>query len=187
MDDEKTITNETTSTTAPTYSKGPPRKRGRPPKKGWDELAVVPEKTPDPNVLALPGQRPGKKHVAVVKNYADDESRAYPSPKDDPVYAAKWNLFVGNVVARQNFKVGHLEQLNLLCDLYVEYEDLKAFVRKHGYTYTVSGKNGVQIKPYPEYLALSRVLSEIRNYSKVLGLLLVKDQKMNEPKKESWD
>lgn len=104
-----------------------------------------------------------------------DILKQYPPPKDNPTFVYQWNSNIAGIVGRDNFKPGHLEQLRLLCDLYVEYENLEFLVKKHGYTYLSVGRNGDQIKMRPEPLQMNRVRSEIRNYSKILGLLLVKD------------
>ena len=111
-------------------------------------------------------------------------SLLYPSPSDHPTFKSRWNEFIQNVAVRENFNRGHLEQLSLLCDLYVDYEQLSSSIAVTGYSYESMGQSGIQIKPYPEVSMRTRALSEIRNYSKSLGLVLVKDNSTREEEKE---
>ena len=113
--------------------------------------------------------------------------RAYRPPKNDPIYKQKWNLFITNITERDNFNRAHLEQLSVLCDLFVEYEILVQSLKRTGYTYIVNTIIGAIPKPYPEVGQLNRVRIEIRNYMKMLGLLLVKDKSEREPEEKDWD
>ena len=124
---------------------------------------------------------------------ADKYYLLYPPPttsrfSSHPLYQQKWKMFLPDIAVRNNFKQGHLSQLDILCRLYVELEELEVAIKKHGYTYDSISKNGVTIKPRPEVTQKNRVLSEIRNYSKILGLLLVKDTTFTDPaeKDDNW-
>lgn len=117
----------------------------------------------------------------------------FPSPKKwNKIFTERWNEYVDDVVKRDNFKQGHLAQLAILCDLYVEYDKLSRLIAKKGYTYKSIGRNGVQYKVLPEVGQLNRTRAEIRSYSKTLGLLLVKDKEINldtppGEEKETWE
>lgn len=100
----------------------------------------------------------------------------YPPPSDNPKFIVKWKEFLPDVVARENFKTGHLNQLAILCDLYLEYDNLKGALEIGGLTYESIGRNGLQIKMRPEVAQKAKVVDQIANYSKVLGLLLRKDK-----------
>ena len=100
----------------------------------------------------------------------------YPSPKKNKEFVARWKQLIGGVVSRSNFKMGHLYQLEILCDLYVEYDVLTKFIRMKGHTYTAHGRQGRIVKPYPQVTLLTRVQSEIRSYCKMLGLLMTPDK-----------
>ena len=103
----------------------------------------------------------------------------YPPPAQvrggTKIFREKWRLYLEAVVSRENFKLAHLAQLEVLCDLHAEYSKLKSFIRKNGYTYESAGRNGVQHKSWPEVNRLSRVESLIYSYSKSLGIVLKKD------------
>jgi len=95
-------------------------------------------------------------------------------------------MFVPDIKDRPNLKASHLYQLQILCDLCVEYDDLKDVIDLIGRTITNSGgRNGDQVKLNPEVVQMNKVLIEIRNYSRMLGLLLVKDTKTNEEEEEN--
>ena len=116
-------------------------------------------------------------------------ANVYPSPKKtNKKYTEYWNLYIEDVAERENFKRGHLLQLSVLCDLYVDLQKMDDFLDENGLTYESTSKNGFQIKPRPELIQKNRILSEIRNYSKMLGLLLVKDTNFVDPEEgeENW-
>lgn len=100
----------------------------------------------------------------------------YPPPRKNKIFRDKWALFIDNVTGRKNFHVGHLETLRILCDLFVEYEDLMEFLIEHGNSYCSIGRQGEQWKMYPQVVQLNRVKESIQQYSKLLDLILKKDE-----------
>lgn len=112
----------------------------------------------------------------------------FESPKLNEKFTEYWNLFIEDVKNRENLKPGHLKQLSLLCDMYVEHDFLSGLILELGYSYESEGRNGSQIKLRPEVQQLNRIRSEIRAYSVMLGLTLVKDtvRTIND-KGDSWD
>lgn len=117
------------------------------------------------------------------------EKLKYPSPKANKIFRARWEEYIDDVAARDNFKKGHLSQLEILCNLYVELESLEKYLKMRGkYSYLTVTRNGDQWKLYPEVAQKNRTLAEIRNYSKTLGLVLVKDKEMNDGDEENeWE
>lgn len=109
------------------------------------------------------------------------------SPNPDPMFTRMWNVFVGNLVERPNFHIGYLAQLEILCDLYREYHTYSAALELAGTTYwTDGGRNGPQLKVHPHVAQLNRIRVDIVSYSKMLGLVLVKDNGVTE-EKDDWD
>lgn len=100
----------------------------------------------------------------------------YPSPSEKPTFIKYWEMYLADIKDRDNLKPSHLQQLKILCDLSVEYDELKEILDLEGRTFETEGRNGFQIKLRPEVSQLNRVVSEIRSYSKMIGLVLVKDQ-----------
>ena len=112
----------------------------------------------------------------------------YPPPKKSETFQKYWNAYIDDVSSRENFKAGHLEQLRILCELYEEADELKELIRMSGYTYcTDGGRNGTQEKLRPEVSQLNKVRSDIAVYSKMLGLVLTKDNSKATPDNEEWD
>lgn len=112
----------------------------------------------------------------------------FKNPKPDHAgFTEYWEEFLPDIQDRENLKPSHLQQLRLLCDLYVEYDQMQAIIDLEGRTYWSTGRNGDQLKLRPEVQQLNRVVSEIRNYSKMLGLLLYKDTKTNDVPEEDED
>lgn len=101
------------------------------------------------------------------------KGKTYPARSDHPVFVARWFDLIDDVACRENFHDGHLSNLEILCNLYVEHEMLQAFVRENGFSYEVEeGRNGPQIKYYPEVNQLNRTRAEIRSFSHMLGIIL---------------
>lgn len=110
----------------------------------------------------------------------------FPSPKPDKESFNKyWEMFLPDIQDRENLKPSHLNQLRILCDLSVEYDELQEIIDLEGRTYISVGRNGEQIKLRPEIQQMNRCVAEIRAYSKMLGLLLYKDTKTNEDEDEN--
>lgn len=128
----------------------------------------------EPRLHKIP---PPKADIEKTLPEPDDEAAKlkYPPPKKDPRFREKWAQYVENVAGRENFKVGHLNTLEILCDLYTEYEDLREFLRKNGRSYQSYGRQGMIWKFFPEVQLLSRVQADIKEYTKMLGLLPKKD------------
>ena len=113
------------------------------------------------------------------------EQRKYPAPDKKIKYF--WDLYVDDVTSRDNFKEGHLEQLRILCDLHTKYVKLSEDIDENGYTYESDGRYGFKELERVEVKIWKNVLAEIRQYSRVLGLILVKDNKLrNEDEGDSW-
>ncbi len=150
-------------------------------------VVIIPDAVPDPEETALSEEKE-EFDLSEWKGDGPHPFKLYPPPKNSKVFRRKWREFIENVCDRENFRKGHLSQLEILCDLYVEYEALTKFVRTRGYTYVAIGRQGKVTKTFPEVLQLNKVLIEIRNYSKILGLVLKKDDSTgNSGESEEWD
>ena len=116
------------------------------------------------------------------------KEKNFPAPKDDPEFKKYWDKYLPKILTRENFHEVHLDQLSILCDLYIEYENLTEFVKDKGYTYESDGRYGESFKEWPEIKIRQKVVSELRQYAKALDLVLNKDmdKKAKETKSE-WD
>ncbi len=110
-----------------------------------------------------------------------------PQPKNKE-FTKYWNLFIDDVTSRANFREGHLEQLAILCQLYDQfYKNTKQLIEE-GYSFESAGRNGAQHKPHPVCAIRDKALAEIRQFSKLLGLVLEKDEHKNEDQTgDEWD
>lgn len=107
-------------------------------------------------------------------SYDLDNYRNSPCPLEVN-FTRYWDLFVDDILTREGFKPFHLEQLRVLCELFVEVDELTRIVKEEGYTYySEGGRNGDQLKIRPEISQLNRTRTEIRNYCKILCLTLEK-------------
>ena len=100
----------------------------------------------------------------------------YPPPKNDKVFREKWMKFIGPVTERANFKNAHLEALEVLCDMYSEYEQLQKIIRTEGRTFEAVTRFGKAITVRPEVTQIEKVKKEIRAYTKDLDLFPKKDK-----------
>lgn len=111
----------------------------------------------------------------------------YPPPKKNDVFRNKWMQLVPIISSRNDFQTHHLDQLEVLCDLYVEYDELARFVRTHGHSYEAHGRAGKQIKIFPEVAHKNKVQGEIRSFTTLLSLNLKKDTTTaGSGKDDSW-
>lgn len=102
-----------------------------------------------------------------------------PFPKDRK-FSVYWKRLAPNIETRENFSEMHLKNLEILCRLYVEYDALTCVIQEEGFTYISFGRNGEQIKPRPEVTMREKIYAEIRQYSRLLGIVLAKDNTHNE-------
>lgn len=128
----------------------------------------------DPKLVVHPPECPDPEKLLCVPN--DDLSRhKYPPPKRNPTFRKVWGQFIDSISRRDNFNVGHLNALEVLCDLFAEYEDLHVFIRTKGRSYQTFGRSGMTWKLYPEVGHLKSVQHQINVYMKQLGLTLRRD------------
>ena len=108
----------------------------------------------------------------------------YPSPKEEQIrFTEYWEKYIDGICARDNFKVEYLDQLKILCDLFVEHDELVDDLKDEGRTFYSEGRNGNQIKMHPLVAQLNNVRAEVRAYTRCLGLVLNKDVGVNEDDK----
>lgn len=108
-------------------------------------------------------------------------------PRTDKNFKKYWDLFLPDIESRENFKLNHLQQLELLCDLYVEYHSLSQFIKKNGYSFITGGRYGETSRAHAEVQIRIKVLMEIRNYSKLLNLSVAKDVTPVGDSEEEWN
>lgn len=117
-----------------------------------------------------------------------DSRRFYQSPKSSTAFTKRWKTLCPEVMRRDNFKEAHLHTLELLCDLYVEYDNIVATLEVTGLTYEDISRNGRQVKTYPEVAQLNQLRTHIATYTKMLGFVLMPDKIVgNEKEKDEWD
>lgn len=135
--------------------------------------------------MQLPDYRKGFQSVVESEEI---KHRAPQPPDKDPTFVHYWKIFCPEVVKRKNFKPLHLQQLRVLCDLYVRYDKLKALLDLTGESYwTGGGRHGEQIRSYPEVAQINVVTEKIATYSKNLGFILTKDLGEGaDPEGEDW-
>ena len=139
-------------------------------------------------IILYPDEKPDIEDVEVLPD--DDAAKhKYPPPRKHPRFREIWMQFIDSISGRDNFKAGHLRTFEILCDLYVEYDELRAFIRKRGRSYKSIGRQGVQWKYYPEVEQLNKVQAQIKSYMIMLGLTLKKDTDTDDPSsvKGEWD
>jgi len=107
-------------------------------------------------------------------------------PRKGKKFKKYWYLNIENVVKRENFNDGYLKNLEILCILYVTFDEYTKEIEDNGYTYRVESRNGLQIKPYPLVGERQKLTTSIINYSKLLGLVLAPDKELAEKKEDEW-
>lgn len=115
-------------------------------------------------------------------------SLKFPPPKKNKIFRQKWSRFIESIASRENFKQAHLEALEILCDLYVEYEELSAVIRIEGRTYETISRFGKLVKLRPEVAQIEKAQKSIQSYTNLLGLFPKKDHSTenSDPESGSW-
>ncbi len=141
----------------------------------------------DPRAEFHPERKPDPERT--LPEPTDEASKhQFPPPRKNPTFRRVWMQFIDNVSKRDNFKIGHLNALEILCDLYTEHETIQEFVRTNGRSYLCVGRNGDVWKFYPEVNHLKSVQHQIAVYMKQLDLILKKDQSTESGgEKENWE
>ena len=105
------------------------------------------------------------------------------------MFTKYWKAYIDDVTSRENFKMGHLRTLEVLCDMYVEYEKLETILDMEGYTYESRNSRGANtINRRPEVEQIKGVRQQIALYTRMLGLVLTKDTQAAEPpEKDEWE
>lgn len=115
------------------------------------------------------------------------EKKFFSPHAEDDIFKYYWDTYYPDLSSRANFKLGHLHSLEILCGLYVEYHELSDHIKLHGRSYETEGRFGLQVKQRPEIDMRAKILAEIRQLVKQLGILLEKDTPNPAPKaKNSW-
>lgn len=108
----------------------------------------------------------------------------FTSPNNSPEFVAYWDILVEGIRDRENLRKVHLHQLKILCNLYIEYDALCELVQEQGYVTQVESRYGIKEIIRPEVEIRKNVLSQIIHYSKLLGIVLVKETKADDPVSE---
>lgn len=108
--------------------------------------------------------------------------------KDDDLFNFYWDLLIVEVKKRPNFSHSHVMQLKVLCDAYKQYDLLLDKVNEEGHVITRMTSQGESIITNPHVGQLNKVISQIKDYSKMLGLILVKDESpvTSEESEDDW-
>ena len=110
--------------------------------------------------------------------------KPYQAPRGGEKFKKYWDRMLPKIAFRKNFHESHLFNLEILCTLYTEYEVISDLFDLQGIdamvTTTEGGRNGPQEKVSVLAMRRDKVMAEIRNYSKLLGLILAKDEDATE-------
>lgn len=168
----------------------PPKKDNRPP--GVMKLAdgtVVEERYRNDYGSRSVFQKDKEDEEAKAPPPKDEFSKMkYPPPKKNPAFRQAWGKFIKSVTSRESFKEAHLSALEVLCDLYVEYEDLERTIRVEGRTYKRVSRFGETRAMHPAVGQMDKVRANIRQYTKMLDLFPKRDHGGDsEGEEEQWE
>ncbi len=111
----------------------------------------------------------------------------YASPKKkEKKFTAYWNKFIIIIAKKEGFNDIVLKNLEILCDLYIDYDDLTAILKEEGWTTTSDTRYGTQHRSHPAAGERTKILSDIRHYSKLLGVKISTIEAPEEVENE-WD
>lgn len=145
-----------------------------------EEAEKISEATKQRSIVRPPSWKEGdfKKPIAI--------NSKYPPPESHPIFVARWNDHINDLASRENFSEGHLSTFRVFCRMYVELDYLEEFIRLNGFSFESYGRYGYQSRPFPEIVQINKTRSEIRNFSKFLGLMLVKELGPGNDEPDEW-
>jgi P27 family predicted phage terminase small subunit len=112
------------------------------------------------------------------------------SPKpQNKLFTKYWTSLIESVKDKPNLNVSHLYQVEVLCDLYVEYDNLCKSIELDGYIITNISKAGETTKLNPYVTQKNTTVKLIKEYSTALGLELAREkmkEESNEEEKDDW-
>jgi phage terminase small subunit len=109
--------------------------------------------------------------------------------KQNKLFTKYWDTLIVSVKDKPSFSEAHLYQLEVLCDLYVEYDNLSKSIDEDGYVITNISKSGEITKISPYVSQKNTTVRLIKDYSATLGLELAKEkvkEEGNEEEKDEW-
>jgi len=110
------------------------------------------------------------------------------APKKDENFRRYWNILIKDVENRDNFKLAHIKQLEVLVDLLLDYDLFTTFLREKGSSYESRTQYGVTYKKFPEVEMRQKTIASIKDYCKLLGITLTKDmQGKADPEASTWE
>ena len=95
---------------------------------------------------------------------------SHPPPRDHHVFVQKWEELIPILELKPNFSAHTYTQLEMLCDLYVDYYELSEIIRKQGYTDKASRAQYKVIKTSAHVSQRNTVIKQIYELTKILGL-----------------
>lgn len=109
-------------------------------------------------------------------------------PKEGVTFTRMWNVFIDDVTQRNDFHKGHLQFLEVLCDLYEEYAQIMDVLEMCGSTYESEGRNGFQVKPRPEVAQKNKIVDQIAAMTRLLNLVPNKNKEapVKPEQQEEW-
>lgn len=110
------------------------------------------------------------------EQYTPEKKQKYPPPKGNAVFQERWNSLVDHLIQRDNFNPSHLYSLEMLCDLYSEYEELSKFIRMNGQSHKVATVTGESMRMYPQVKQRDAVRHQIQKLCTLLDLFPKKGQ-----------
>jgi phage terminase small subunit len=143
-----------------------------------------------PNAEIEPeGLLPSAKVVQIIEPpaYLSRKAKSYPPPRTTVIFMQKWFQLIDDVVRSPMFKKSHLSQLEMLCEMHEDLENVMTFVRQHGYSYMCMNANTRQSKAYPEVAIANKLRTEIRNTYKQLGLGSGKEIALPDSGDDDWE
>jgi phage terminase small subunit len=148
-----------------------------------EEGALVPNSEIDRG-----GQLPMSKSVHIIDppNFLNTKSKSYPPPRNTPVFTEKWYQLIDDIVRSPMFKKSHLSQLEMLCEMHEDLNNVMKFIRENGYSYMAMTSSTRQSKAFPEVAIANKLRTEIRNTYKQLGLGSGKEVALPDSSDDDW-
>lgn len=115
-----------------------------------------------------------------------DKSEKYLSPVKTKEFKKYWAKFVPIITKKEGFDESCIKNLEILCTLYVGFDELTEYIEEFGFVVHSSGRYGDQFKTNPASTERKKIVEEIRHFSRLLGMK-VSHTDANVGVEDDWD
>jgi len=111
----------------------------------------------------------------------------YKAPMKGKEFKKYWDKLSPIITNKLGFDESCLKNLEILCNLYVDYDRMTESINDNDMVIVNEGRYGIQCRPFPLINERQKILGEIRHFSKLLGMKIDHESKPDEELQDEWE